>query len=70
MYLAMNRFKVALGKEFAFEQIWKNRETNLKNVNGFIEFHLIKGSTTDTYTIYALHSTWKSESDFTNWTKS
>jgi hypothetical protein len=26
-YIAMNRFKIALGRESDFEGIWKNRET-------------------------------------------
>ena len=70
MYIAMNRFKIALGREQDFEGIWQQRETHLDNVDGFLEFHLIKGNSEDTYTLYASHSTWRSEDDFTNWTKS
>ena len=70
MYIAMNRFKIALGREQDFEGIWQKRETHLDNVDGFLEFHLIKGTSEDTYTLYASHSTWKSQEDFTNWTKS
>lgn len=66
----MNRFKVKLGREHDFECIWQGRETYLQSAAGFIDFHLIKGPKADTYALYASHSTWETESDFTNWTKS
>ena len=66
----MNRFKIINGKEEIFESIWKNRETHLEKVPGFEKFNLVKGKTKDNYTLYASHSTWKSENDFLNWTKS
>ena len=31
----MNRFKIILGEESSFEEIWKTRETHLDNVKGF-----------------------------------
>ena len=43
MYIAMNRFKIVLGRENDFEKIWKERDTHLKNVPGFKKFNLIKG---------------------------
>lgn len=70
MYIAMNRFKIVPGREKDFEKIWKERETHLDNVPGFIEFHLVKGCKEETHTLYASHSTWKSEDDFSNWTRS
>ena len=66
----MNRFKIILGKEEVFENIWKNRETHLGNVPGFKNFHLVKGKKHDDFILYASHSTWNSEKDFLNWTKS
>ena len=66
----MNRFKIVIGKEKEFEKIWINRDSHLNNVSGFINFHLIRGHKNKNYTLYASHSTWKSESDFINWTKS
>ena len=69
-FIAMNRFKIALSRESDFENIWEKRETQLNNVPGFIAFHLVKGKTEDTHTLYASHSTWKSEEDFISWTKS
>ena len=70
MYIAMNRFKIVLGRENDFEKIWKERDSHLEGVRGFEEFHLIKGKKEETYTLYASHSSWSSEDDFLNWTKS
>lgn len=39
----MNRFKVKIGQEEAFETLWKNRDSHLKSVPGFVSFHLMKG---------------------------
>ena len=41
MFIAMNRFKIVLGKEKEFEDVWKNRDTHLKDVPGFKEFNLV-----------------------------
>ena len=70
MYIAMNRFKIVLGKEEDFENIWKNRNSHLDDVEGFINFNLIKGKEEKDYTLYASHSTLSTEEDFINWTKS
>ena len=70
MFIAMNRFKIVLGKEKEFEEVWKNRDTHLNDVPGFKKFHLVKGEATDEYTLYASHSIWNSKNDFINWTKS
>ena len=66
----MNRFRIVLGRENEFENIWKNRDTHLEGVSGFINFNLVKGDTDKEYTLYASHSTWDSQDDFINWTKS
>ena len=66
----MNRFKIVIGKEKKFQKIWINRHSQLNNVKGFVNFNLIKGETKENHTLYASHSTWKSENDFINWTKS
>lgn len=70
MYVAMNRFRIAPGKEQEFIDIWKNRDTFLSEVPGFKAFHLLQGPTTDEYTLFASHSTWESAEAFGNWTKS
>ena len=66
----MNRFKISLGREDDFEEIWRNRETHLEGVKGFRKFNLIKGSSNDGYTLYASHSVWESKNDFENWKNS
>ena len=66
----MNRFKIVKGREMDFEKIWRNRETKLDDVPGFQNFHLVRGNSEETHTLYASHSTWDSQNDFVNWTKS
>ena len=70
MFVAMNRFKIVLGKEKEFENVWKSRDTYLKDVPGFKKFNLIKGDQKDNHTLYASHSIWESKEAFINWTKS
>ena len=70
MFIAMNRFKIAPGREGDFISVWKNRETYLDAVPGFREFHLLEGPTTDEYTLFASHSIWESREAFEAWTKS
>ena len=72
MFIAMNRFKVVLGSESAFEAVWKGRDSRLPEVPGFIEFRLLRGRKVDEegYTLFSSHTLWRSEEDFENWTKS
>jgi heme-degrading monooxygenase HmoA len=70
MYIAMNRFKVALGSEAAFEELWTSRDTHLKEVPGFVEFHLLKGPQRDDHVLYSSHTIWASHAAFEGWTKS
>ena len=70
MFIAMNRFKVAPGREGDFEKIWRERESYLDTMPGFIEFHLLKGPKKDDHSLYSSHTTWASKTDFENWTKS
>ena len=69
-FIAMNRFKIILGKEDDFENVWKTRETFLDDVDGFINFNLLRGDSTDEYTLYSSHSIWQSKEHFIAWTKS
>ena len=55
MYIAMNNFKVVEGKEKDFERIWKERESYLGDVSGFLRFALLKGEVRGEY---ISHSTW------------
>lgn len=70
MYLTMNRFRIKPGHEETFETIWKTRDSHLRDVPGFIAFHLMKGPEKDGYRLYASHTAWQSAADFEAWTKS
>ncbi|RVV97266.1 antibiotic biosynthesis monooxygenase [Mesobaculum littorinae] len=70
MYLTMNRFKVKLGSEETFEEVWKSRDSQLMSVPGFLGFHLMKGPEKEGYRLYASHTAWTDETAFTDWTKS
>lgn len=70
MYIAMNRFKIVKGREDEFVQIWKSRESYLDGVPGFREFHLLRGTSFDDYTLFASHTVWESEQAFDDWTRS
>ena len=70
MFIAMNRFKIALGKEDEFINVWKNRDSYLHEVPGFKDFHLLQGASNDEYTLFASHAIWESADAFEAWTKS
>ena len=70
MYIAMNRFKIVPGREQDFEGIWRNRETLLDEVPGFVAFNLVRGAKEESHTLYASHSIWEPKEDFWYWTKS
>lgn len=70
MYIAMNRFRIAKGREQDFIEIWKNRDTHLQSVPGFKKFNLLQGPSDEEATLFASHSEWESAEAFTNWTKS
>jgi len=70
MFIAMNRFQVIPGEEEAFEQVWLSRDTYLDGVPGFVEFHLLRGSTYEDHTLFSSHTVWQSRADFEAWTKS
>lgn len=70
MFLAMNRFAIARGREEGFEQIWRQRESFLEEVPGFVSFKLLKGASDEQQTLYASHSVWDSREAFEAWTQS
>jgi heme-degrading monooxygenase HmoA len=69
-YIAMNRFKVAKGREAEFEEVWRSREGRLKDLPGFVEFRMLKGPEAEDHSLYASHTIWASEEAFRDWTKS
>ncbi len=70
MYIAMNRFKVLKTETAAFEDLWLSRDTHLKSVPGFVEFHMLKGPDRDDHVLYSSHTVWSSQEAFTAWTTS
>ena len=70
MYIAMNRFKVAPGSEAAFETMWTSRESHLRGVPGFVEFHLLRGPVRDDHVLYSSHTIWSDHAAFEGWTRS
>ena len=70
MFIAMNRFKVTLGKEGDFEEVWRKRESRLSEVPGFKSFHLLRGPQLEDHTLFASHTTWQDKATFDAWTHS
>ncbi|HNE17697.1 MAG TPA: antibiotic biosynthesis monooxygenase [Rhodocyclaceae bacterium] len=70
MFIAMNRFRIAPGREAEFIEIWRTRESHLDIVPGFRQFHLLQGPTTPEFTLFASHSVWDSAAAFEAWTRS
>ncbi|WP_425038718.1 antibiotic biosynthesis monooxygenase family protein [Primorskyibacter sp. S187A] len=70
MFIAMNRFTVPLENAAAFEALWLGRDSHLKEMEGFVEFHMLKGSEADGKILYASHTVWESEDVFRARTRS
>ena len=70
MYIAMNRFKVTKGAEADFETIWRTRQSYLSELEGFVEFALLKGPEREDHTLYSSDTVWQSKANFEAWTKS
>lgn len=74
MFIAMNRFQVAPDKNEEFERIWRERETYLDGVPGFVRFALLRNGgghgTPPNRGEYVSHSTWASREAFEAWTNS
>ena len=70
MFIAMNRFRIARGSEPVFEALWRERDSYLDDVPGFVEFRLLCGPQDEEATLYASHTLWESREDFEAWTRS
>lgn len=71
MYIAMNRFTVTRDNAEAFEALWLNRESRLHEMDGFVEFHMLRGpEAADGTILYCSHTVWASVEAFHAWTKS
>jgi heme-degrading monooxygenase HmoA len=67
LFIAMNHFQVDPARGAEFEGLWKERETHLAEVPGFVRFALLRG---DEPGHYASHTTWESRAAFEAWTRS
>jgi len=67
MFIAMNHFDVEPARADEFEARWRERETHLAEVPGFVRFALLRGSEPGRY---VSHSTWVSRDAFEAWTRS
>eukprot|EP00882_Tetradesmus_deserticola_P006157 GHRQ01006482.1.p1 GENE.GHRQ01006482.1~~GHRQ01006482.1.p1 ORF type:complete len:143 (+),score=38.08 GHRQ01006482.1:91-519(+) len=67
-FVAMNVFKVKPECSDDFEDVWKSRESHLKEMPGFVRFALLKCSNVPNK--YISQSTWESEEAFKSWTQS
>lgn len=70
MFIAMNRFQVALGAEADFEHLWLNRDVFLRTVPGFETFRLLRGPVREDHALYASHTAWATREAFEAWTRS
>jgi len=66
-FIAMNHFTVDPARGAEFETLWRQRETWLAEVPGFVRFALLRGSEPGAY---ASHTTWQSRAAFEAWTES
>ena len=67
IFVAMNHFTVDPARCDEFEARWRERETYLDEVPGFLRFDLLRG---DEPGAYVSHSTWESRATFEAWTRS
>ena len=67
LFVAMNQFEVDPARGAEFEARWRERETYLAEVPGFLRFALLRG---DEPGRYVSHSTWASRAAFEAWTRS
>jgi heme-degrading monooxygenase HmoA len=70
MFLAMNRFKVRPEAAADFETVWRERDSRLSELAGFVSFNLLRGPQSEDHVLYASHTIWRSKEDFENWTRS
>ena len=70
MFIAMNRFRIAPGREAEFIEVWRQRDSRLAEVPGFQSFKLLQGPGDAQATLFVSHSTWASAEAFEAWTRS
>ena len=69
-YIAMNRFRVLPTETETFEEIWRSRDSHLREVPGFVSFHLLRGPAREDHVLYSSHTVWANKQVFEDWTNS
>ncbi len=67
VFITMNHFQVDPVRGAEFEKHWRERESHLAEVPGFVRFALLRG---DEPGVYVSHATWQSRAAFEAWTRS
>lgn len=70
MYVAMNRFRISPGREEEFVEVWRQRDSYLDQMAGFVSFRLLQGARGEDETVFISHSEWVSRQAFLDWTNS
>lgn len=70
MFIAMNRFQVVKDATAEFEAIWRDRDSHLGEMDGFVEFHMLRGPEREDHVLYSSHTVWETKADFEGWTRS
>ena len=70
MFIAMNRFRIAAGREAEFVDVWRQRDSRLSEVPGFKSFNLLQGPGDAQATVFVSHTVWDSGDAFQAWTRS
>jgi heme-degrading monooxygenase HmoA len=70
MFVAANRFRVIPAHAEEFERTWLSRESRLQELDGFLNFHLLKGPQSEDHILYSSFTLWASREAFEAWTRS
>jgi heme-degrading monooxygenase HmoA len=67
MFVSMNLFSVHPDRCEEFESAWRERDSYLSQVDGFVRFALLRGEGSGEYNS---HTTWRSRGHFEAWAQS
>jgi predicted O-methyltransferase YrrM/heme-degrading monooxygenase HmoA len=68
MFIAINKFKVKKESSADFEKVWKERQSHLSEVPGFMRFWLLKTEAPENFEFLS-HSQWVNQEAFEGWRK-
>ena len=70
MFYAVNRFTVDANRSDEFLKVWKERDSHLKEIEGYISFKMLKGRVKEDKVLFVSQTLWKDEESFAAWTPS